>query len=72
MGEKGIQSVQVKETVWTRRQEDKMEDYSRHAQQTRGKGHRGVLMIKWPSRTERHNGAKAKAVSNLNRTAGLT
>lgn len=49
-----------------------LEDYSRHAQQTRGKGHCEVLMIKWPSRTELHNSVKAKAVSNLNRTAGLT
>lgn len=62
----------VKETVWTKRQAVRLEDYSRHAQQTRGKGHCEVLQIKWPSRTELHNRAKVKAVSNLNRTAGLT
>lgn len=67
--EKGIQSVWVK---GTRRQANRLEDYSRHAQQTRGKGHCEVLMIKLPSWTELHKRAKAKAVSNLNRTAGLT
>ena len=35
-------------------------------------GHCEVLMIKWRSRTELHNSVKAKAVSNLKWTAGLT
>lgn len=61
-----------KETVWTRGQAARLENKRRHAQQTRGKGHCEVLMIKWPSWTELHNSAKEKAVSNLNQTAGLT
>lgn len=38
----------------------------------RTRGHCEVLMIKWHSGTELYDSIKAKAVSNLKQTAGLT
>lgn len=61
----------VKETVWTRGQADRLEDYGRHAQHARGKGHCDGRVIKLPSWTELHNSVKAKAVSNLTHNSRL-
>lgn len=62
----------MKETVRTRGQADRLEDYARHAQHARGKVHCDGRVIKLPSWTELHNSVKAKVVSDLNQTAGLT